>query len=215
MGEVLARCPEATTKMDKAMDKLRRQNEFELMQIKQESEMQLEEIKRRGEQVLVAEAGRKRRAELEFEQRKVKAEEDGRVALINMEGKAEVMKIEVRTQLQRTKTQLETYRTMEMANAEAESNAFRTGAELEKWEAVIEADWKEAEMKSDAQAIKNDASAQQAAGSLLSAKRQHELHLKEKRILTDLAGQGKFNLYGTWGDRVIWAMLTGSFKNIK
>merc|ERR1712083_230588 len=106
-------------------------------------------------------------------QRKVKAEEDGRVALISMQAKAEVMKIEVRTQLQRTKTQLETYRIKEMANAESECNVLKTSAELEKLEAVIEADWKEDSMKSDAQAIKNEASAQQSAGTLLSARRQH------------------------------------------
>jgi len=212
LPDALATCLEATTKMDKAMDKLRRQNEYELMQIKQESEMTIEEIKRRGEQVLVAEAGRKRRAELEFEQRSVKAEEDGRVALIDMEGKAEVMKIQAQTELQRTKTKLETYRVMELAKSESEANAFRKGADLEVEEAIIEAGWQEEKMINDALSVKHEAGSEQEAGRWLTAKRKHEAELKEKRILGELAKDGHFNLVGTSGDKVVGAMLSGNFK---
>jgi len=51
---------EETTKMEKGMDKLRRQNTFEMMEIKLGCDMALEEIKRRSEQVLVSEQGRKK-----------------------------------------------------------------------------------------------------------------------------------------------------------
>jgi len=209
LPQALASSLEGTTMMDKAMEKLKRQSEFEMMQIKQESEMQIEEIKRRSEQVLVSESGRKRRAELEFEQRSVKAEEDARVALIEAEAKAEVMALEAKTQLNRTKTQLETYRVMEIAKAEADAAAEKIKAELEAEQESIKAGWQEEKMKCEAQATKHEASAEKEASRCLVAKRKHDLDLREKAILANLAETGDFNLVGSSGDQLISAMMSG------
>jgi regulator of protease activity HflC (stomatin/prohibitin superfamily) len=212
LPQTLAKSLEGTTMMEKAMEKLRRQNEFELLQINQESEMQIKEIKRRSEQVLVSESGRKRRAELEFEQRSVKAEEDARIALIQAEGKAEVMMLEVQTQLDRTKTQLETYRVQEIAKAEGEAGATKIKAELQAEQEVIKAGWMEEKMKSEAEATKFEASAEKEASRCLVAKRKHDMDLREKAILAGFAKNGDFNLVGTAGDKLISAMMTGKMS---
>jgi len=215
LPDSLAECLENTTKMDKAMDKIKRQNEFEIMQIKQESEMTIEEIKRKSEQVLVSESGRKRRAELEFEQRSVKAEEDGRVALIDAQAQAEAQILQVTTQLNRTKTELETWRVKAVSEAEANASALKVKADLDEEAAIIQGSWQEEQMICDAEATKHEASAEKVASRCLVARRQHEMDLREKSILEKLAVSGNFNLTGVPGDRIVSAMLTGSLAGGK
>jgi regulator of protease activity HflC (stomatin/prohibitin superfamily) len=212
LPDSLAHYLEVSTKMAKAMEKLDRQNEYDRMEIQQESDMAIEEINRKKEQVIVAESGRKKRAELEFEQRSVKAEEDGRVALINAEAKGEIMILKAKTQLNRTNKELETWRVTELARANAEDNKVRVQAELEEEKAIIEASWQEEKMVCEAQATKYDAAAEAEASRCMAAKRRHELDLREKVILTKLAEQGNFNLVGSSGDKMVAAMMTGSFK---
>jgi len=212
LPDSLAQYLEVSTKMAKAMEKLDRQNEFERMEIQQESEMAIEEINRKKEQVIVAESGRKKRAELEFEQRSVKAEEDGRVALIEAEAKGDVMVLTSQTQLNRTKTQLETWRVTELAKAEAEANKVRVQAELAEEQAIIQANWQEEKMLCEAQATKYESAAEAEASRCLAAKRRHQLDLREKAILTKLAEQGNFNLVGSSGDKMVAAMMKGSFS---
>jgi len=212
LPDSLAKYLEVSTKMAKAMEKLERQNEYERMEIVQESEMAIEEINRKKEQVIVAESGRKKRAELEFEQRSVKAEEDGRVALIEAEAKGERMVLTSQTQLNRTKTQLETWRVTELAKAEAEANRVRVQAELAEEQAIIQGNWQEEKMLCEAQATKYEAAAEAEASRCLVAKRRHQLDLREKAILTKLAEQGNFSFVGSSGDKMVAAMMKGSFK---
>lgn len=209
----LAQALEETTMMEKKMDRLMRQNEYEVLQIKQESVMRIEEINRKSEQVLISEAGRKRRAELEFEQRSVKAEEEGSVGLIEANGKCDVNALETKTQLDRTKTQLETYRVRETAKSEASANLVKMKADLAEEEASIAASWQQEQMICDAKATTFEAAAEEEASECLKEKRRHELEIREKAILTKLAEQGNFNLVGSTGDKLIEAMMTGSFKN--
>jgi len=212
LPDELLHCLQSTTKMQKAMDMNDRQNEFQMLQIRQESEMQIEEIRRKGEQVLVSEGGRKKRAELEFEQRSVKAEEEGKTGLIDAESKVEVMLLETNTQLNRTKTQLQTWRIAELAKAEINSSTMRVKAELGAEEAIIQGNWQEEQMVCEAAATKHEASAEQEASLCLAAKRQHELDLHEKTILMKLAEHGDFNLVGSAGDKLLNAMMTGSLQ---
>lgn len=215
LPEVLAESLEKTTKLDKGMQRIRRQNEYEILQIKQDSEMAIEEIKRKTEQTLVAQNGHKKRAELEFEQRSVKAEEEGRVKLIEAEATSQVMLKEIDSQLNRTKTSLETFRVQEISKSEASASAKKVKAEEEYEVKVIEAQWKEEKAVCEAQAQKYQASAEKEASRCLIAARQHEAQLREKAILCKLAEQGKFNLVGTPGDKLVNAMMTGSLQQVK
>lgn len=181
------------------------------MQISQDSEMQIEEIRRRQEQVLVSEAGRKRKAELEFEQRSVKAEEEGSVAMILAHGKVEVDQLKTQTDLDRTKMRLETWRVTQIADAESKNNASKIAADLEAEHAIIEASWKEEQMIMDAEVTKCEASMEAEAIKNLAAKRGHDMMIREKEILKQLANKGSFNLIGTSGDRLVGAMLNGTF----
>lgn len=213
LPDALANCLETTTKLEKAMERLTRQNEYEMMQIKLESEMAIEEIRRKAEQVLVSESGRKRRAELEFEQKSVKAEEDGRVSLIEAEGKTEAEMVEVNGQLKRTKMQLETFRLVELNKAQTAATEVKIEADLEEEQAIIEGKYMEEEMVCEAGTTKSEAETEKRAHTLLAKKRKHDLDLREKQILSELAATGTFNLIGSSGDKVVSAMMTGSFAN--
>lgn len=213
LPDLLAGYLERTTKMDKAMQKQKRQTEYEMLQISQESEMQIEEIRRRQEQVLVTEAGRKRRAELEFEQRSVKAEEDGAVAMVQAQGKVEVQKLTTNTELNRTKMKMETVRTTEVATAQSNKNSKMIAADLEQEEEEIKAAWQMDKMICEAEVTKAEASAEAEASLHLAAKREHEKNMREKGILQGLAEKGRFNLIGTPGDRIITAMMKGTFMD--
>jgi len=205
----LASSLENTTQMDKKMDKLKRQNEYEMLKINMENAMQIEEIKRRLEQTLVAEQGRANRAELEFDQRKVKAEEDGRVALIEAEAKSQVLHLETQTRLNRTKMELDADEVKEIAAANAYSMTVKKEADLDTEVREIKAMEAEHHMMAEAAATKHDCQAEKEASRGLVAARKHELDLREKEILAKLAESGNFNLVGTPGDKLVGAMMTG------
>jgi len=209
----LANCLENTTKMDKKMDKLKRENEYEMLRINMQTAMNIEEIKRRLEQTLVAEQGRANRAELEFDQRKVKAEEDGRVALIDAESTSQVTHLETETQLKRTKVTLETLQVQENAQAKEYDLTVRKEAELNGEVREITASMNEKTMICEAEATKYEAAAEKEASKGLIHARKHELDLREKEILASLAGTGNFNLVGTSGDRLVAAMMTGKLTH--
>jgi len=212
LPHALANSWEVTTKMDKGMEKATTAHEFDTLQIRQESEMQLEEIRRRQEQTLVTEAGKKRRAELEKEQRNVKAEEEGSVAMLLAEGKVDVDKLKTKTDLERTKMRLETWRVKELAEAESKAQAKKIAADMEEEHAVIQAGWQEEKMLQDAEVTKTEAEMEKEAMQNLAKKRQFDLMMREKGILKQLASKGSFNLIGTPGDKLIQAMLSGSFS---
>lgn len=212
LPQELAQTLEATTKMEKQMERIKRQYEFESLQIKQGSDMAIEEIKRKSEQVIVAQTGNRRRAELEFDQKSVKAEEDGRVRLIEAEAKAQVMLKEIEAELKRKQVNLETYKVKEMASAEAAANSRRIKADEQAEIKVIEASWQEEEMKGQAKCQMFEATAEVEASKCLQAKRRHELLLREKEILAKLASKGNFNLVGAAGDRIVSAMMSGTMK---
>jgi len=168
-----------------------------------------------GEQTLVAEQGRGARAELEFDQRKVKAEEDGRVALIDAEAKSQVMKLETQTQLTRTKVTLETVQVQENAKAKEYDCQTRHHADLDAEVREIAANWQEQKMICEAEATKHEAAAEKEASRGLVQKRKHELDLREKEILGTLAETGNFNLVGNSGDKLVGAMMTGKLNNLR
>lgn len=207
----LSDCLQTTTKLQKAMDKSIRRHEYEMLQIRQESQMQVEEIQRRSEQAIVAETGRKRRSELEFEQNCVKAEEDGRISLIDAEMKADIMKMEEEARLNRTQVKLQTERIRDMARTDTKCNTIKLTGELKAEQEKIDAGCKEQEMLHEAASIRFNAETEKAATKSLIAKRKHDLAIREKSILGNIAANGKFNLIGTPGDNIVSALVSGSF----
>jgi len=217
LPDALDNCVETTTKLEKAMERLKRQNSYEKLQIKLENEMAIEQIGRTKEQTLVAESGVKRRAELEFEQRSVKAEEDGRVSLIESEGQAEAQLVTVNAELKRIEYKKEKFIDskghciLEIAEAATAAAEVRIQADMEEEQAVIQAIAAEDGMKQEAVIIKTEAKIEGQAYTLLAKRRKHDLDLREKAILQDLATKGNFNLIGTSGDKMIEAMMKGQF----
>jgi regulator of protease activity HflC (stomatin/prohibitin superfamily) len=211
LPDSLANVLEITTKIDKGMGVRIRENEFDMLQISQDSEMSIEEIRRRQEQVLVGEAGRKKKAEMEFDQRKVKAEEEGEVGMIVAKGKIEVDNLRAQTDLERTKMRLEAWRIKQLAEAETKANQDKIGADLQAEEELVRADAELEKMMNDAEVMKAEAGTEAEASKTLAARREHDFLLNEKAILAKLATKGKFNLIGTAGDELVAAMLKGNF----
>lgn len=212
LPDLLANSLEITTKMSKGMEKDITSNEFEMLKIRQDSEMEIEEIRRKQEQVLVGEAGRKRRAELEFEQRSVKAEEEGSVAMILANGKVEVNRLTCQTTLDRTRKTLEAWRINQVTDAETRCNAKKTAADHTQEAAIIQGAWQEEKMLMDAEVTKCEADMESEAQKNLAAKREHDHLIHEKELLKQCAGKGSFNLIGSSGDRLVNAMLKGTFS---
>eukprot|EP00929_Paragymnodinium_shiwhaense_P015689 TRINITY_DN123792_c0_g1_i1.p1 TRINITY_DN123792_c0_g1~~TRINITY_DN123792_c0_g1_i1.p1 ORF type:complete len:418 (-),score=144.01 TRINITY_DN123792_c0_g1_i1:137-1390(-) len=208
----LASTLEKTTMKDKSMHCIRRKQEFELMQINQDTEMQIENITRKTEQALVTEAGNKRRAEMEFDRDMVQAEAEAIVRLLKAEEQSEVMIIESNSQLNRTKTQLETERVKKIALADSEGQETRLHGELLSEKKIMDGHIKEETMICDAEALKHEAAADKLATKSMAKKRQHELELREKEILSKLAASGQFNLVGSSADTIIQATMQGSFS---
>merc|ERR1719287_219877 len=81
---------EHTTELKKAMEKTKREQEYEIGEIGRKSDIDLEELKRKNEQTVVMEHGRKKRASLQHEQKIVKAGQDRQVAVIQSQEKTQV-----------------------------------------------------------------------------------------------------------------------------
>jgi len=99
-----------------------------------------------------------------------------------------------------------------VAKAQAAAGATKVEADHEQERALIEGDYKQAEMEYEAGVLKAHASYEKDAYRLLVRKRRHEYELKEKKILAELAEAGKFNLIGTSGDKMVQAMMSGTFS---
>lgn len=215
LNEELAADWEETTKISKKMELDEEAHKYECTEIVMAKDMDIEQIARVQDQTLVQEAGRKRRAEIDFESRKVKVEEEGVVAKIQAEGKVEVKQLTVSQELERTKMRLETIRVIEVGKAEAQAMEVRMKAEETAEIEVIKAQWQEEKMISDAEVTKSTAEMEAAAIKGLESKRRHELEMKEKGILSSFAQMGKFNLIGSFGDKMVGALLNGSFSDQK
>jgi len=206
----LAKCLENTTKMQKSMQTIQRKHEFEILQINQDCEMACENIKRRCENALVAESGRKKRAEIDFEQQSVKTTEEGNVQMIRAEQVAEVKLMEANIKLNNTQATLERQRIIAVVKAEEDSNQKRVQGALAGEKKLMQGQTQQEQMECEAESIKAEASAEEEASRCLIEARKHQLDLREKAILQKLAAQGNFNLIGTPADRLIDAMMSGS-----
>merc|ERR1712151_229077 len=129
---------EETTKTSKLMTRVKRQHEFEKEDITMKNNMDKLIIERKKQQVIVKEAGETKKAQIDFEQRSVKAEEEGMVARIEAEMKAEVDKLNAEAELNRTKQTLEAYKINEVSKAEEASAQKRIKGDIDAEAKLIE-----------------------------------------------------------------------------
>lgn len=206
---------EQTTKTDKVMKRIKRQHEFEKEDITMNKNMEILKIDRKKQQVIVSEKGRKMKAEIDFQTRSVQAEEQGMQGRIEAEQNKEVELLKATAKLNRTKASLEAYRISEIARAEQAAEQKRVDAEIECEQKTFAGAVEEEKMICEAEATKHDAVAEEEGSRCLIAKREHELKMKERNIIGKLAEIGNFNLIGTQADKLISAVMTGSFDNGK
>lgn len=212
LPDILFQYLELSTTMAKEMLRAKAENEYEMLQIKQSSQMEIETIQQTTHATLVTEAGNKRRAEIEFEQNHVKAEEEGRIAFIAAETSAEVMTFKINNKLECTAKQLEAERVLSISKAEAKASAEKIAGELKAEEEEIRAGWMEKKMLCEAEAVRHLMVSEIVASKSLVAKRRHELLVQEKQIMGDIAQVGKFNLIGSPGDQIVNAVISGCLE---
>merc|ERR1712110_1170579 len=122
---------EDTTKTSKLMTRVKRQHEFEKEDITMRNKMDILIIERKKQQVIVKEAGETKKAQIDFEQRSVKAEEEGMTARIEAEMKAEVDKLNAEAELNRAKQTLEAYKINQVAMAEENAAQKRIKGDID------------------------------------------------------------------------------------
>jgi regulator of protease activity HflC (stomatin/prohibitin superfamily) len=209
LPESLMACHENATSMEKAMQKSKRQQEFEIGEIKRRSEIELEELRWKSQQALVLENGKKKRAELEHEQKLVKASEHLQNATIETQQKIQVRLMEARALLERTKTEMEKTKVEMISKAQVEAEATKVQADIGYETILLNAEAERQKLSGEAKAIKMDADAEREASRHLTHKRKHEIEMREKEILTKLAQKANYNMIGESGDKIVGAMLTG------
>mmetsp|Transcript_106275 Transcript_106275/g.310719 ORF Transcript_106275/g.310719 Transcript_106275/m.310719 type:complete len:419 (+) Transcript_106275:60-1316(+) len=200
---------EKTTELRKAMDKTKREHTFHMGEIQRKSDMDLEELHRKSEQTIVMEQGRKKRAELNHEQRMVKEAELTSTALIEAGQNAKVKSMEANAQLERTKVEVQQSRVETVSKAEADAEARRVQADIDYEKALMSATAEKERLVGEGEAVKLDAQAEAESSQHLTHKRRHELDLREKDILMKLAGKADYNLIGSPGDALVGAMMSG------
>jgi len=204
---------EHTTELKKAMEKTRREQEYEIGEIKRKSDIELEELKRKNEQTVVTEHGRKKRASLEHEQKVVKAGQDRQVAVIQSQEKTQVASAEAKALKARTEIEVQRFRVETISKAEADAEAKRVQADITYENTTLNAEAEKKKLENDAQAIKLDADAEREASRHLVKKRMFDLDIREKDILNKLASKGNFNLIGEPGDKMVDAVMTGQWSS--
>jgi regulator of protease activity HflC (stomatin/prohibitin superfamily) len=200
---------ENTTAMKKAMDKTKREHEYEMDEIRRKSQLELEGLKRNHEQAIVKENGNKKMAELNREKELVKAAELMSTARIEAETKAQVQKLEISAKLERTKVEMERTRVETISKAEAEAEARRVQADIMYEKAQMNAEVEKQRHIGEAEAIKLDSQAEAKASQYLVHKRKHELEMREKDVIQKLAQKANYNLVGTPGDKLVEGIMVG------
>lgn len=203
---------ERTTELRKAMEKTKREHDFMMGEIQRKCDMDLEELKRKNEQTIVMEQGRKKRAELNHDQRLVKEEELMSTAIIEAEQNAKVKSMECTALLERTKVTVEQHRLETISRAEADAEARRVQADIDHEKALMSAKAEKERLEGEGEAIKLDAQAEAESSQHLTHKRRHELNMREKDVLMKLASKTHYNLIGNPGDRLVDAMMTGHLE---
>jgi len=205
----LAKSLERAAEMEKALVKTKREHEYQVGEIERKRDIDIEELNRRNEQTLVAESGKKKRAELNHEQRMVKEQELTQTAMIEAETNAQVTRMEIAAELERTKIDMERLRVESISKAEADAEARRVQADIEFERSQMNAEAERRRLIGDAEALRLDAEAEAAATQHLTHKRRHELNLQEKEVLSKLAEALTYNLLGDNGDRLVSSVITG------
>jgi len=201
---------ERTTELRKAMDRTMRAHTYELGEIQRKLEMELEELNRKNEQIIVAEQGRKRHAELSHEKNMVKEDERDNTARIETEQACQVKRMEVKAQLERLKVQMQRSRVEIISRAEADAEARRVKADIAFEKSQLNAEAEKARYEGEGETIRLDAEAEAEASQHLTHKRTHELQMREKDVIMQLAKLCDYNILGDSGDKLVEAMMTGS-----
>mmetsp|Transcript_70919 Transcript_70919/g.129785 ORF Transcript_70919/g.129785 Transcript_70919/m.129785 type:complete len:435 (-) Transcript_70919:97-1401(-) len=209
----LAASLENTTELRKAMEKLKREQEFQIGEIRRQSEITLEELKRAIERTIVAENGKKKHALLQREQKKVKAEEERSTALIQADEMTKVQKLEADAELQRVKIEIESYRIEAVSKAQSESGARRVQADIDHQMIVTGAEAEYKQLMGDAKAIELDAVVEAENAKRYVAKRVHTIVMKEREILAEMAASKSIKrLTGRAADDLIEGLTEGRLR---
>jgi len=203
----LAATLENTTKVKSRLQTEKKEHEYKVMMKKQRLEIDIEGVRRKNDQQMVTAQGEKRMALVEQEQSKLKALEDRDVERLRVEEETIVKLRRAEAELNRAKAEAAKLRVETMNDAKKEEQRIHMEADMDTKMKITDAMGDLQVALKEADALRLEADAEKKGRSLLAAKRQHELAMEEKKILQDLAMNGKFNLIGESADSVIKSVL--------
>lgn len=209
MPPTLEKSLERATEVQKAMERTKREHEYQVGEVKRKSEMEIEELNRKNEKTLEAEKGKKKRAELNHEQRVVKEQEITQTKKISAETEIYVKHMEATAELERAKIDMERKRVEMISKAESDADARRVQADIAYENSQMAAETEKRRLIGEAEALKLDAEAEAKATTHLMTKRKHELNMREKNVLMELATKLSYNMIGESGDRLVNSVVTG------
>lgn len=201
-----------TTEIRTEKEQARRKQDYALLKIEEKAEIDLQALQRQHENMLTQEEGNRQAVQNKHRQAVLKYEEELRVAVIKAEETAKVKKMNLTAQLERTRLSVETERVDTIGKAEASAERTRVKAENEYFQNAAKADAEKDQLQGQAEAMRLDAQAEASASQHLQQKRKHELNMREKDVINELAQKCQFNLIGNHGDSLVDAVMSGQLQ---
>lgn len=209
LPDALATCLSHKTEMENEMKRIARQQELDIADMERQHTNDLAALSRKNEQTIVDEMGLKGAAERARQQEVLSCEKNANTQMSEALTKKQVGKADVDAEFERVKMEMERYRVDTISKAEADAEAKRVKADIAYESALVQAEAEKQKLLGEAKAVVVDSQAEAKASQHLQAKRKHELEMREKQVIMDLAKKGNFNLIGQPGDKVVNALLEG------
>eukprot|EP00929_Paragymnodinium_shiwhaense_P118750 TRINITY_DN90667_c0_g1_i1.p1 TRINITY_DN90667_c0_g1~~TRINITY_DN90667_c0_g1_i1.p1 ORF type:complete len:497 (-),score=142.65 TRINITY_DN90667_c0_g1_i1:330-1748(-) len=211
----LAESLESTTKIKSQMATESKESEYRVLERRQKADMAVQEIQRKNEQLLVAENGKKRMAQIEAEQETMKAEEKRRVAVAKAEEHAQTLTMEAEADLRRVRIEVDKQKMEALNKAKKDAQDIVLSSDLHYRQNVADSLNALADAKGKAEQIKLVSEVEKKNAKQLEKQRSHELAMLRRDVLGSFAAKGDFNLVGPSGDAAIQALMKGDLPDSK
>lgn len=202
---------EKTITQGKLIEKLEKDHENKVKTWRQEGDNDIQAIASGNQIKLVEEVNKKGLAEAELGRVKSLMEEEANAELAKAEERVNIMKQEANGNLRRATDLAASNKTRDLNAARNEVQDIKLRARDAYNIGIKTSQEKLAQAKREAQAIQRDAEVEINLEEQVALKRQHEIALAQRRVLSELAEKGEYNLVGTAGDDMLKSLLGGEF----
>lgn len=206
----LSQCLEEASKIDSQLQEATRSQEFKMKQMNDQADLELKEITLENERQDADLIAQKERLAIEKDARIAEAEAAAERAIVKEQQKAESRKVKATAALRDEQTRART--DVEKMLQKAEQDGKQRKRKKEQWaaEQLMKAEAELQQATSDAQILKLEADAEEAAVAELRGKREHDLRLEALKALEALAQSGRLVVAGKSGQQLLDALISGT-----